>query len=131
MDVEAIKAIGGLWPLALVLFFCIGLVIFRKQLQSLLDDLLHIEVKKGDTGFALNRQGKDAAEPPKAVEVEPTSQESGIVADSESPRERFFMLIRKGDTPKKNSACKIALEWTNEAIEIRDNIRKTAAVEKK
>jgi hypothetical protein len=48
-------------------------------------------------------------------------------ADSSSPREQFFLLIRLGDTPEKNPACKIALEWTNEAIEIRDNIGKTAA----
>ena len=40
-----------------------------------------------------------------------------------SPRERFFPAIPKGATPENNSACKIALEWTNEAIAIRDNIR--------
>jgi len=44
-------------------------------------------------------------------------------ADAGSPREVFFRAISKGDTPKKNPACKIALEWTEEAIAIRDNIR--------
>ena len=52
---------------------------------------------------------------------------NGLVftADSSSPRERFFLAIKKGDTPKTNGASKIALEWTDEAIAIRDNIRKT------
>jgi acylphosphatase len=49
-------------------------------------------------------------------------------ADSSSPRERFFLAIKKGDTPKSNGASKVALEWTEEAISIRDNIRKTASV---
>jgi hypothetical protein len=44
-------------------------------------------------------------------------------ADSSSPREIFFLSIRKGDTPENNPFCKIALEWTEEAIAIRDNIR--------
>ena len=47
-----------------------------------------------------------------------------FLADSKSPRERFFLAIRKGDTPETNSASKIALEWTLEAIAIRDNIRR-------
>jgi len=47
-----------------------------------------------------------------------------FVADSASPRERFFMLISKGETPENNPARKIALDWTEEAIAIRDNIRK-------
>jgi hypothetical protein len=44
-------------------------------------------------------------------------------ADAGSPRERFFLAIQEGDTPENNSACKIALDWTNEAIAMRDNIR--------
>jgi hypothetical protein len=47
-----------------------------------------------------------------------------FTADAGSPRERFFLAIKEGDTPENNDACKFALEWTNEAIAIRDNIRK-------
>jgi hypothetical protein len=61
-------------------------------------------------------------------EGQPISNGLTFVADSSSPRERFFLAIKKGDTPKKNPACKIALEWTEEAISIRDNIRKSAPV---
>ena len=42
--------------------------------------------------------------------------------NASSPRERFFTMIHPGNTPKNNAASKIALEWTNEAIAIRDNI---------
>ncbi|SKA84712.1 Pentapeptide repeat-containing protein, partial [Prosthecobacter debontii] len=43
-------------------------------------------------------------------------------AAASSPRERFFLAISKGDTPETNAASKVALEWTDEAIAIRDNI---------
>jgi hypothetical protein len=53
-------------------------------------------------------------------------QENGIAfkADSLSPRERFFTAISKGNTPENNGAAKIALEWIDEAISIRDHIRR-------
>jgi hypothetical protein len=47
-----------------------------------------------------------------------------FVADSRSPREQWFMLIGVGDTPETNQASKIALEWLDEAIAMRDNIRR-------
>ena len=55
-------------------------------------------------------------------------KENGIafIANSSSPREQFFMAIRKGDTPENNGAAKVALEWIEEAIVMRDHIRKTA-----
>ena len=46
-------------------------------------------------------------------------------AESISPREVFFTAIRPGDTPENNAASKIALDWTDEAIAIRDMIRAT------
>jgi hypothetical protein len=46
-----------------------------------------------------------------------------FIADAGSPRERFFTAIRPGDTPEANAASKIALDWVNEAIAIRDHIR--------
>jgi hypothetical protein len=47
--------------------------------------------------------------------------------DPSSPRERFFLAIRVGDTPERNPASAIALAWTNEAIAIRDMIRGVVA----
>jgi hypothetical protein len=58
-------------------------------------------------------------------EGQPIKNGLTFVADSSSPREKFFLAIRKGDTPKKNPFAKIALDWTEEAISIRDNIRNT------
>jgi hypothetical protein len=44
-------------------------------------------------------------------------------ANSGSPREIWFMAIKRGDTPETNPAAKVALEWVDEAIAIRDHIR--------
>jgi len=49
-----------------------------------------------------------------------------FTASSSSPREVWFAAIREGDTPENNAAAKAALEWVNEAIAIRDNIRGVA-----
>ncbi len=55
-------------------------------------------------------------------------KENGITfhVDSSSPREVWFMNIPKGDTPETNQCAKFALEWIDEAISIRDHIRKVA-----
>ena len=47
-------------------------------------------------------------------------------ASASSPRETFFAAIKPGDTPDKSSVAKVALDWTNEAIAIRDAIRAPA-----
>ncbi|MCA7900721.1 pentapeptide repeat-containing protein [Burkholderia cepacia] len=43
--------------------------------------------------------------------IDVDSSELGIPKDSSRPVERFFMTIRKGDTPETNAASKLALEW--------------------
>ncbi|MCA7976779.1 pentapeptide repeat-containing protein [Burkholderia cepacia] len=43
--------------------------------------------------------------------IDVDSSELGIPKDSSRPVERFFMAIRKGDTPETNAASKLALEW--------------------
>ncbi|MDW9242914.1 pentapeptide repeat-containing protein [Burkholderia cepacia] len=43
--------------------------------------------------------------------IDVDSSELGIPKDSSRPIERFFMTIRKGDTPETNAASKLALEW--------------------
>ena len=44
-------------------------------------------------------------------------------AEANAPREKWFLMIKQGDTPETNQAAKIALGWIDEAIAIRDNIR--------
>jgi uncharacterized protein YjbI with pentapeptide repeats len=41
-------------------------------------------------------------------------------ANSLSPREMWFMMIRPGDTPENNQASKIVLGWLDRAISMRD-----------
>ncbi|KGS89852.1 pentapeptide repeats family protein [Burkholderia pseudomallei MSHR7334] len=43
--------------------------------------------------------------------IDVDSSKFGIPKDSSRPVERFFMAIRKGDTPETNAASKLALEW--------------------
>ncbi|MBR8073522.1 pentapeptide repeat-containing protein, partial [Burkholderia cenocepacia] len=43
--------------------------------------------------------------------VDVDSAELGIPKDASRPVERFFIAIRKGDTPETNGAAKLALEW--------------------
>lgn len=59
----------------------------------------------------------------------PTDCRLLFVLKSSSPRELWFANIRRGDTPKTNQCAKIALDWVEEAIVIRDNIRNTATAE--
>jgi hypothetical protein len=40
----------------------------------------------------------------------------GVQPDSASLAERFFMAIKKGDTPENNPASKLVLEWIDEFI---------------
>lgn len=39
---------------------------------------------------------------------------AGLKPDSSRPAERFFLAIRKGDTPATNGAAKIAVDWIDE-----------------
>ncbi|CAG4887834.1 pentapeptide repeat-containing protein [Paraburkholderia saeva] len=49
--------------------------------------------------------------------LEVDSLQFDIPRDSSRPIERFFMAIRKGDTPETNGAAKIALEWAQTWLE--------------
>ena len=43
-------------------------------------------------------------------------------AQATSPRERWFAMIKPGDTPETNQASRMALGWLDRAISIRDRI---------
>ena len=49
-------------------------------------------------------------------------------ASTSSPREIWFATIKRGDTPETNPAAKIALEWLDHAITVRDRIMGLAKV---
>ena len=52
--------------------------------------------------------------------------EKRMPIDANSPRERWFIGIKKGDTPETNQVSKITLDWIDQAISMIDRIRKTA-----
>ncbi len=57
-----------------------------------------------------------------------TINENGLSFNvcSSSPRERWFLMITPGKTPEDWQPSKMALDWVDEAIAIRDHIRATA-----
>ena len=60
-------------------------------------------------------------------EYDGTTIEVGAVAfhaSPYSPREQWFSMIRPDDKAEDNQAVSLAIEWVDEAIAIRDNIRK-------
>lgn len=58
-----------------------------------------------------------------------TMKDNGVEfkVDSSSPRERWFLNIQQGDTPEKSQIAKITMEWIDEAISMRDHIRKSVS----
>ncbi len=42
-------------------------------------------------------------------------------ANASSPAERWFLAIRKGDTPENNPVAKLALQWVDEFLELTKN----------
>ncbi len=46
-----------------------------------------------------------------------------FMADSSSPRERWFLGIRKGDTPETSNLAQVTLGWIDEALAMVANIR--------
>lgn len=56
---EAIKAVGGLWPLALVVLFILILVtvviFFRAQARTFFDRLQNLIIKRGETEISINQ----------------------------------------------------------------------------
>jgi hypothetical protein len=46
-----------------------------------------------------------------------------LVPNGDRPAERFFLSIRKGDTPKNNAASGLALQWAEEFQQLIGNVR--------
>ncbi len=51
-----------------------------------------------------------------------TDNGCAFAVDSSSPRERWFLAIKEGDTPDTNPVSRLTHEWVCEAIQIRDHI---------
>ena len=55
-------------------------------------------------------------------------QEMGFSPDSSRPAERWFMAIKKGDTPENNVVSKITVEWLDEFVGLLGAIKENHAV---
>lgn len=75
---QTIGAIAGLWPLALIIGLFIGMLIFRRQLATLLDRLSKFSMKRGQTEVTIESKPLEAtviAELPAPAMDEPPKQE--------------------------------------------------------
>ena len=84
MSVELITAIGSLWKLGVVVLLTGALYVFRSQLRQLLDGLLDVSIKHGNTEFALKGGGKKADLPPIITEATPPAQQAGIPSENKA-----------------------------------------------
>ncbi len=83
MDAEPIiNAIGSLWKLAGVIVIGAGLAIFRTQLRQILDGLVDVTLKHGNTELALKGRG-NKLDPP-AIDP-PTVPTGGRHREASSP----------------------------------------------
>lgn len=53
MDTEAIRAIGGLWPIVVSIVTLIVVVILRKPLVGILERLKEVQFRRGNTAFSM------------------------------------------------------------------------------
>lgn len=103
MDVEMVEAIGNLWALALVLLLVVCVVVFRKQLQSLLGRLTRIQLKRGQTEISAETYDTRKAETEERPELV-----SEIVSEEKPTTEAIEQV------PKPEPAT--SDEWISEMI---------------
>lgn len=79
--------------------------LFRALLDGRIDGSLYSGECACFVGTIANIRGSN----PEALE-----SEIGLEMDTSSPTERWFLAIRKGDTPENNPVSKITAEWISE-----------------
>ena len=103
MSTELIKAISGLWPLALIIFLIICVVIFNKQIAYLLNRLAKIHFRKGDTEFTIERQDEkkatDNSQPKGLLEEGDQPNISNLPPITEENELAYLNTISKEDLP--------------------------------
>ncbi len=52
----------------------------------------------------------------RGVDYESLADSINLIANSDSPTERWFMAIQKGDTPEGNKVSKVTKEWLEEFL---------------
>jgi tetratricopeptide (TPR) repeat protein len=115
---DTIKAVGGLWPLALIVFLILGLIVlvifFRPQAQKLLDNLRNFTFKRGNTEIVVNQPPpvtqatadlgeaqQSASGLPKKAEVKRPVNETPAQPELElEPSSRLIYYMHSGELEK-------------------------------
>ena len=101
MSVEMVQAIGGLWPLALMIVLGSAIVVFRKQWRSILDEIVHLSFKRGETEIAMKRRDRETSANPAVQGVAHGKTEAVKDAPGEGWKfDRYF----KASSEKNRSA---------------------------
>ena len=124
MDAETITAISRLWPLALILFLAVCVILFRAQIASLLDRADTFRLKRGTLEAELSASTVAKSETaatvthPQTIALEeaPTLEEQLDLAETEPASagqwaERMVAAFRDGDL----EAAQMAFAETQEA----------------
>lgn len=88
MDSETINAIASLWPLALILFLLIFILLFKSQIRAVLTRLAKIQIRRGDTEIVIvqteNTEVADGNEAISSKAIEETTDTSKTSSVSEN-----------------------------------------------
>ncbi len=87
MSIEIFKDIAGLWPIALVAFLTLCVLVFKTQLRTLLDELLHFSFKKGDTEISWNKREKTPEPTAEGTGELPGQEKAGMGEAEKNPEE--------------------------------------------
>lgn len=108
LDVKTITAIAGLWKLALVALLIVALVVFRKQIRTVLDRLSHFRFNWGKAGIAINEPDLER-EIQQAVEKMDTAMTDRVVS-AEKPKDA---AVESQPSKESSSATK---NWEVEMV---------------
>lgn len=117
MDPEWIRAISGLWPLSIAIFFIVFVTLFRSQIRNLFDTFTTISVKRGETEVTLSQKPKEqetkqeAQSKDQTVGEPPVPDEGSHVPETKFPTsneaEREWLSVLFSDKPDLDQAAKL------------------------
>ncbi len=87
MSIEILKAVAGLWPIALLAFLTLCVLVFKGQLRTFLNEHLHFSFKKGDTEISWNKREKAPEPTAEGTGEQPGPEKAGMGESDKNPEE--------------------------------------------